>query len=231
MGKSQKTQKNERVEPPRLDLSGLEVVYRKLDELKPHPRNPRIHSEESIRHQIELIRRYGWTVPVLIDEDDVILAGHKRRLAAERLRLDRIPTVCRAGFTDEEKLAYVIADNQSTFRSPWDEPLLGHAVADLGVSGFELPLLGFEDDRIQTYMSTPRDGEIVDLSGEWLGMPEFSLEDKQAFRSLIVHFPDQAAVEAFQKLIGRELLERTKMIWFPEIDRDIAADKRYRDES
>ena len=65
----------------------------------------------------------------------------------------------------------------------------------------------------------------------WQGMPEFDQQDKTAFRSIIVHFKDNGAVSEFCELLNQNVTDKTKMIWFPEIEIETTADKRYSDES
>ncbi len=152
--------------PPEIDLSGLEIEIRSLADLKPHPRNPRTHDEAAIEQVADLIRRFGWTVPIVLDERGTILAGHKRRLAAQRLGMTEAPTVTVRGLSADEKLAYVIADNQSTFRSPWDEALLGVSIEDLERTGFDIPLLGFDEDFVQG-LGAPQDPTAPDQFPEF----------------------------------------------------------------
>lgn len=113
--------------------------------LRPHPKNPRTHSDESIAHVAALIERYGFTQPILVDEDGVVLAGHKRRLAALQRGDKTVPVIALHGLDDAAKLAYVIADNQATFTSPWDYELLGVNLGELYTLEFDMALLGFSD--------------------------------------------------------------------------------------
>ena len=202
-----------------------------VGDLKPHPANPRIHSDESVAHEVTLIEHYGWTVPILIDEDKMILAGHKRRLAAIEMGLTEVPTIERPGLSESDKLGYVIADNQATFNSPWNYPALGLSIGQLDTVGFELPLLGFPSDQLMIFRGTPRDGELVDdPSGEWVGMPAFDHQDKTAFRSITIHFKDAAAVEQFSRAINQKIPEKVRWMWYPVTEVERFADKAYVDE-
>ena len=213
-----------------VDVRAHEVKLVPIELLKPHPKNPRTHSPAAVRHEVSLIRHYGWTVPILTDEKDTILAGHKRRLAAIEMGLKAVPVIRREGLSEADKLGYVIADNQATFNSPWDPQTLGMDLGELKGLGFEMSLVGFEESAMLAYLTTPTDGVPVSPDTEWVGMPEFAHEDKTAYRSLIVHFPDEQAVERFKEAVGRTFPDTARMIWYPNMQIERFADKAYEDE-
>src|ERR1700743_405208 len=90
----------------------LAVVYKTVDELKPFARNARTHSAAQIQSIANSMNAFGWTNPILIDEEAGIVAGHGRLAAAIKLKLKRIPCIELTGLTEEQRRAYVIADNQ-----------------------------------------------------------------------------------------------------------------------
>jgi DNA modification methylase len=92
------------------------------------------------------IQEWGWTNPVLVDEDGTIIAGHGRVLAARKLGIAHVPVMLAAGWTEAQKRAYTIADNKLTLNGGWDEELLGLELGQLEVLGFDLDLIGFSDD-------------------------------------------------------------------------------------
>ena len=96
----------------------------KIDKLIPYARNARTHSPEQIEQIAASIREWGFTVPVLIDEAGMIIAGHGRVLAAQQLGLLEVPVIVARGWTDAQKRAYVIADNKLTENGGWDDDLL-----------------------------------------------------------------------------------------------------------
>ena len=87
-------------------------------------------------------------MPVLVDEAGVIIAGHGRVLAAPRLGLGEVPVMVARGWTDEQKRAYVIADNKLTLNGGWDDALLTLEFADLKAVGFDLPITGFSESEL-----------------------------------------------------------------------------------
>src|SRR5262245_12574027 len=122
-----------------------EIEYLPPERLKPYARNPMKHPPEQVAQIVKSIREFGFTQPVLIDEDDMILAGHGRQLAALELKLKEIPTVRRTGFTKAQKKAYVMADNQIARTSDFDWEILADELRDLRDEEFDLDLTGFRD--------------------------------------------------------------------------------------
>jgi DNA modification methylase len=120
----------------------------KVAKLVPYARNARTHSEAQIAQIAASIREWGFTVPVLIDEAGMIIAGHGRVLAAQQLGLGEVPVIVAHGWTDAQKKAYLIADNKLTENGGWDEALLKIEFADLAAAGFDTLLMGFDEHEI-----------------------------------------------------------------------------------
>jgi DNA modification methylase len=125
------------------------VERRPVAGLIPYARNARTHSEEQVAQIAASIRQWGWTMPVLVDERDEIIAGHGRVLAAQRLGLTTIPVMVARGWTENQKRAYVIADNKLALNAGWDAALLTLELGDLKEAGFDLGLTGFLDGEIK----------------------------------------------------------------------------------
>jgi ParB-like chromosome segregation protein Spo0J len=119
-----------------------------IADLVPYARNARTHSEAQIAQIAASIREWGWTVPVLIDEDGGIIAGHGRVLAAAKLGLTDVPAMTARGWSEAQKRAYVIADNKLTENGGWDEAVLGAEFRELQGWNFDLALTGFGPDEI-----------------------------------------------------------------------------------
>jgi hypothetical protein len=116
-----------------------------IDRLIPYVRNARTHSEGQVAQIAASIREWGWTNPVLVDEDGTIIAGHGRVLAARKLRIAEVPVMVATGWSDAQKRAYTIADNKLTLNGGWDDELLGLELGELEVLGFDLDLIGFTE--------------------------------------------------------------------------------------
>ena len=131
-----------------MDWPSDKIEKRKISELIPYARNARTHSDEQVAQIAASIKEWGWTTPVLIDEDGEIIAGHGRVLAARKLGIDKIPTMTATGWTKAQKQAYVLADNQLPQNAGWDMDLLAVEMKDLDSEGFDLSLIGFGDDML-----------------------------------------------------------------------------------
>ena len=125
------------------------VEHWPIERLIPYATNPRLHSAADIDRIAVSILKWGWN-PVLADEQGVLIAGHGRVAAAAKLRLTiPIPVIVVRGWSEEEKQAYRVADNELAARGSWDPDLLRSELSDLKFSGFDLDLIGFEPDRLE----------------------------------------------------------------------------------
>jgi ParB-like chromosome segregation protein Spo0J len=124
-----------------------------IEQLIPYANNARLHSETDLDKIAASIRRWGWTMPVLIDEAGEVIAGHARIGAAAKLDLKSIPVIVARGWSEEEKRAYRLADNQLAARGNWDPEQLRSELRDLDFGGFDLGLIGFEPDQLQTILA------------------------------------------------------------------------------
>jgi DNA modification methylase len=134
------------------------VEKRSVSALIPYARNARTHSDEQVAQIAASIKEWGWTTPVLVDEDGGIIAGHGRVLAARKLGIDEVPCMTATGWSDAQKRAYIIADNQLPQNAGWDIDLLKVEMQGLGEDGFDLSLIGFGDDMMANLLNDPTAG-------------------------------------------------------------------------
>ena len=127
-------------------MSDLAITYLPVTALKPWPTNARTHSRKQVRQIADSIRTFGFANPVLIDEDDYVLAGHGRIEAARLLGMTDAPCVRLSSMTPAQKRAYVIADNRLALNAGWDEAILAEELKHLSSIDldFDLGVLGFE---------------------------------------------------------------------------------------
>ena len=140
-----------------MTIASDKIVQRETEVLKPYENNPRQHSEAQLERLVRSIKEFGFTNPILIDDDCNVIAGHGRLLAAELMGLAQVPTITLGHLTADQRRAYVIADNQLALNSTWDDDVLQAELQALGEAGFDLTLLGWGDD-------LPTFGEDIDLS-------------------------------------------------------------------
>ena len=124
------------------------VEMRAIASLVPCARNSRTHSVEQIDQIAASMREWGWTNPVLVDETGMIIAGHGRILAAQKLDLTEAPVMTARGWSEGQKRAYVIADNKLALNAGWDMEKLAVEIGDLRGAGFDVNLIGFTEEEL-----------------------------------------------------------------------------------
>ena len=132
--------------PGAADPKFLKIVYRLIRELKTNPINPRLHSQKQIRQIANSVRTFGFNVPVLIDPDNNVIAGHGRLLACAELGWTEVPTLCLDHLTPTQARAFMIADNRLTEIGTWDDRLLAQQFKELSLLGldFNIEVTGFK---------------------------------------------------------------------------------------
>jgi DNA modification methylase len=178
--------------------------------LTPDPANPRCHSRKQIRQIAESIRVFGFNVPILIDREGKVIAGHGRLLACRELGITEVPTLCLAHLTQTQARAFMIAGNRLTEIARWDDQLLAQQLKDLSLSGldFSLEITGFEmgeiDLRIASLEETSVAGaDPADVLPEALAGPPLSkIGDLWCLGHHRVLCGDALDPEAFAALMG-----------------------------
>lgn len=130
-----------------------------VDKLIPYARNSRTHNDEQVAQIMASIKEFGFTNPILIGSDNVIIAGHGRFLAAQRLGMTEVPVIVLPDLTETQRRALVIADNRIALNAGWDEKMLALEIGELKDEDFDLTNLGFTDDELKALENF---GEIQD---------------------------------------------------------------------
>jgi len=142
----------------------------RIDELRPYERNPRTHSDDQVAKLAASLVEFGWTMPILVNDELEVIAGHGRILAARRLGLDAVPVIRLAHLTPEQVRAYRIADNKLALDAGWDEELLAAEFHELNGAGYDLVLTGFSAEELDELLAPVGDGG--DLVGDPGKVPE-----------------------------------------------------------
>jgi ParB-like chromosome segregation protein Spo0J len=124
-----------------------------IDRLIPYANNARTHSDQQVAQIAASMQEWGWTNPVLADEQGGIIAGHGRVLAARQLGLTEIPTMVARGWSEAQKRAYIIADNKLALNAEWDPTLLRCELGELRLGGFDISLTGFGEIELNALMA------------------------------------------------------------------------------
>jgi len=142
----------------------MEIKTVKINELKPHPKNPRVHPDSAIDKLVRSIKEYGWTNPILVSADGYILAGHARLKAAEKAGIEEVPVIY-LPLEGAKAEAYLIADNRLQDETDWDYEKLKDLLQELDTGELDLEITGFDM------------GEIEDLMTQF-HVPEEIIEDE-----------------------------------------------------
>lgn len=201
---------------------GARLRLRPIASLVPYAANARLHSEEQVAQLVRSILEWGWTNPVLEDGENIV-AGHGRVLAAERIYADggeirfpdgspipagTVPTLDCSGWTAEQRRAYVLADNKLALNASWDDALLKVELDELVADGFDIDLIGFEQDEIDVL-----DGPEIQSGGNTDpdAVPEIAAQavsqpgDVWLLGRHRVMCGDSTVLDDVQKLVGGEL--------------------------
>lgn len=147
--------------------ASLQIEMRSIDGLIPYVRNARTHSEDQVAQIAASIAEFGFVNPILIDGDDVIIAGHGRLMAGKMLGLDEVPVIVVDHLSDAQRRALVIADNRIAENAGWDETMLRAELAALRDDDFDLDLIGFDEGELDRLLNGAglEDGVAVPSEG------------------------------------------------------------------
>lgn len=177
-----------------------------ISKLVPYARNSRVHDPKQVRAIARSIKAFGFNNPVLIDEENVVIAGHGRLEAAKQLGLKEIPAVRLTHLSEKEKKAYVIADNRLAERASWDEKLLKLELQELSVDvDFDLALTGFETPETDLLLYGASESSQAEVFRESPDVPKrVQPGDVWALGRHKIICADARAPASFQTLLGCE---------------------------
>jgi len=173
-------------------------------DLIPYANNSRTHADGQVAQIAASMKEWGFTNPLLIDEDNSIIAGHGRLLAAQKLGIEQIPCILLDGLTEAQKKAYVIADNRLALNAGWDDELLKLELSELDGEEFDLDLLGFDESELMALL----DGESEDGLTDEDAVPDIpevpiSVEgDVWILGNHRLMCGDSTSIDAVEKLMG-----------------------------
>lgn len=133
------------------------VVQRPIEKLIPYARNARTHTDEQVAQIAGSIAEFGWTNPILVGADGIIIAGHARLAAARRLKMTQVPVIVLDDLTETQRRALILADNRLALNAGWDEEMLRAELAALKEDEFDLDLIGFTDEEMEDLLRDPEE--------------------------------------------------------------------------
>jgi DNA modification methylase len=190
------------------------IEHLAVDALVPYARNSRTHSDTQVAQVAASIQEFGFTNPVLIDDEGGIIAGHGRVMAAKRLGLAHVPCIRLSHLSEVQRRAYVIADNRLALSAGWDEDMLALELRELGELDFNLELTGFGDDEIAQLMAaataTPTGNSDPDAAPPPPVHPVSRTGDVWQLGRHKVICGDSTAADNYARLLGAE---RVDIVW------------------
>ncbi|MDU5570740.1 MAG: DNA methyltransferase [Peptoniphilus harei] len=182
----------------------LQYELKNVDELIPYINNARTHTDEQINKVAASIKEFGFLNPILISDENVIIAGHCRLLAAKKLGLNKVPCILENHLTEAQRKAYVLADNKLSLDAGWDEELLRVEIESLEDYGFNVELTGFSTEELSSLFDLGVEAEEDDFDvEEELKKPIFSKEgDIWTLGRHKVICGDSTLWDTFEKLLG-----------------------------
>ncbi len=152
--------------------------------LIPYARNARTHSDSQVAQIAGSIQEFGFNNPVLIDADNGIIAGHGRVMAANLLKLERVPCIRLAHLSDAQKRAFILADNRIALNSGWDTEMLANELSDLHADDIDLGLIGFDADEL---------AKLIGFDADEIEPPELASGDREPFQQMTFTLHDDQA--------------------------------------
>ena len=175
----------------------MDIINIALKDLKPYENNPR-KNDDAVKYVAESIKEFGFKVPIVIDKDNVIVAGHTRYKAAKKLGMTEIPCIIADDLTDEQIKAFRLADNKVAEKAEWDFDLLNAELDD--IIDLDMELFGFEDALQDDAEEAVEDEFEVELPAE----PKSKLGDIYQLGNNRLMCGDSTVLEDVEKLMGVE---------------------------
>lgn len=178
-----------------------------IERLHPYDKNPRTHSPKQVAQIAASITEFGFTNPILVDSRDGIIAGHGRYSAAQILGLDVVPVVVLDHLSEDQRRAYIIADNKLAEQAGWDEELLAGEMLALEEASYDLTLTGFDEAEIEELLAVQESNPSGNAPGDQT--PPFELQavsrtgDVWCLGRHRVCCGDARSLEAIKALMGK----------------------------
>ena len=138
----------------------MNIVYKRVDEIIPYEKNPRIN-DAAVDAVAQSIKEFGFRVPIVLDKNNVIITGHTRLRSAKSIGLTEVPCIIAENLTPEQVQAYRIADNKTGEIAEWNYDLLPIELRDLQEKDFDLSLLGFDTDELDRLLNGSSEENVV----------------------------------------------------------------------
>lgn len=195
-------------------MKEMKIEYKNIDEVIPYENNPR-HNEEAIEYVANSIQEFGFKVPIIVDKDNVIVTGHTRLKAAQKLGLEKVPVIYADDLTEDQIKAFRIADNKTGEKAGWDldklkielEDLDNFDMTDFGFGDFELSMLTddlepepYDDDVMEEYSEHSEEN----LKSKKLTIT-YSTEEEEEYLKALFKVDDLKVLYKVEELMNEDL--------------------------
>ena len=203
------------------------IETRSVADLIPYAANSRTHSDAQVAQIAASIKEFGWTNPILIDDDNTIIAGHGRLLAARKLGMEEVPAIILDHLTKAQQRALVIADNQLALNAGWDMDMLKAEIEDLSLEDFNLDLLGFDEKFLDGLLEAEPTAGLTDEDAvpEVPEIPKTVLGDVWVLGNHRLMCGDSTSVDALEKLTEGNLVD----MWLTDPPYNVAYEGKTKD--
>lgn len=141
----------------------MQIEQTATTDLIPYVSNSRTHSEGQVAQIAASIKEFGFNNPILVDKEKGIIAGHGRVMAAQKLNLEKVPTIELSHLSDTQRKAYIIADNKLALNAGWDIDVINLELESLKNLDFDISLIGFSESELEHISFGGWDSDIEDL--------------------------------------------------------------------
>lgn len=176
-------------------MKRLEIVYKNVADLFPYTKNPR-RNDQTVDSLAAAIEEYGFKVPIIIDENNEIIAGHTRLKAAKKLNLPEVPVIIADDLSEKQVRAFRLLDNRLSEMSEWDENLLSLELTALKAVDVDLSIFGLEPPKMD-------DIEAEDIYTDKVEIPHYQITDDNPSVDMLLD--DQKAKELIQEIEKHDL--------------------------
>lgn len=200
------------------------AIWVEVSKLRPWDKNPRKNDGTPVKKVMQSITKFGFAAPIVARTNGEIIAGHTRWKAAIELGLKTVP-VRYLDLSDADAHTLAIADNRLNEEAEWDNTKLTQIINELMLQpDVVITDTGMDQGDLNRLLA---EKGVNDYQAEWVGMPECENEDISGWGSVKINFAKREDMEAFSKLVGQPLTEKTKSIWFPKAEIVSVTDKAY----
>ena len=194
-------------------MKEMKIIYKNIDEVIPYENNPR-NNEEAVEYVANSIQEFGFKVPIIVDKDNIIVTGHTRLKAAQKLGLKEVPVIYADDLTEEQIKAFRIADNKTGEKANWDLDKLKIELEDINIDMTDFGFGDFELSMLVDDMEPePYDDEVIEEysenSDEYLASKRtiitYSTEEEEEFLKNLFKVEDLKVLYKAEELMNEDL--------------------------